>query len=179
MFERLLVPLDGSQFSECSLDKVKAVALGCKVGDVILLSVVEPLTASDSATLAQARGSWGVRGEHTKEVEGTLINHADYADHSLEHMGEKRSMSEAYLAEIARRLAKEGIAARGEVVVGKAAETILDYADKHKVDLIVMSTHGRSGISRWAFGSVADKVARLAAVPLLLVPPAGCRAPIV
>ena len=70
---------------------------------------------------------------------------------------------------------QEGISARGEVVTGKAADAILDYAEKNNVDLIIMSTHGRSGISRWAFGSVADRVVRHSIAPVLLVAPAGCR----
>ena len=52
---------------------------------------------------------------------------------------------------------------------GGIAETILDYAENNKVDLIIMSTHGRSGPSRWAFGSVAEKVVRHAPCPVLVV----------
>jgi nucleotide-binding universal stress UspA family protein len=53
--------------------------------------------------------------------------------------------------------------------MGRVAETIIDYANRHSVDLIIMATHGRSGLSRWAYGSVADKVLRGADVPVLLV----------
>lgn len=55
------------------------------------------------------------------------------------------------------------------VEVGPPAETIVDYASKHDVSLIVMSTHGRSGVARWVYGSVADKVLRAAPCPVLLV----------
>ncbi len=55
------------------------------------------------------------------------------------------------------------------VMEGRAAETIADYAAEHDVDLIVMATHGRSGLSRLAFGSVADRVLRTAGCPVLLV----------
>jgi nucleotide-binding universal stress UspA family protein len=55
------------------------------------------------------------------------------------------------------------------VEVGLPAETIVDYASKNGVSLIVMSTHGRSGLARWVYGSVADKVLRAASCPVLLV----------
>ena len=59
--------------------------------------------------------------------------------------------------------------AEGEVVVGHPAEEILRYADEKEVDLILMATHGRSGIKRWALGSVADKVLRSSTIPVWLV----------
>ena len=61
------------------------------------------------------------------------------------------------------------------VIQGKVAEGILDYVVKNQVDLIMMSTHGRSGPSRWALGSVADRVIRHSLIPVLIVSPKGCR----
>lgn len=58
---------------------------------------------------------------------------------------------------------------------GKPTEAILDYAKANNVDLIVMSTHGRSGVSKFMLGSVADRVVRHAVQPVLLVTPPGCR----
>ena len=58
---------------------------------------------------------------------------------------------------------------RGELIMGHAAEEIFRYADKNDIDLILMGTHGRSGIKRWAIGSVADKVVRATKKPVLLV----------
>lgn len=55
------------------------------------------------------------------------------------------------------------------IEVGLPAEAIIDYADKHDVSLIVMSTHGRTGLARWVYGSVADKVLRGAPCPVLLI----------
>ena len=61
-----------------------------------------------------------------------------------------------------------------ELIVGGAAdEAILDYAKENNIDLIVMSTHGRSGVHRWIFGSVTQRVLRHSPVPVLIVPPAG------
>ena len=63
-----------------------------------------------------------------------------------------------YLSEMAERLKAEGIAVETDITEGMPANGILSYAEEKGVDLIVMSTHGRSGVSRWFFGSVANVV---------------------
>ena len=73
------------------------------------------------------------------------------------------------LQEQASELREQGIRAIPAVAVGNPAETIIDCASEEGVDLIVMSTHGRSGVNRWVYGSVADKVLRGASCPVLLV----------
>ncbi|MBA7643518.1 hypothetical protein ES703_51249 [subsurface metagenome] len=62
----------------------------------------------------------------------------------------------------------KGITTSSEVRVGTAAEEIIKAADEAKADLVAMSTHGRSGFRRWAFGSVTDKVLRAGKVPVLM-----------
>ncbi|MFB0559201.1 MAG: universal stress protein [Dehalococcoidales bacterium] len=147
MYKKILAPLDGSKFSECSLEHVRAVAAGCKVPEVLFLMVIEP----PSQPLE--------RGENW----------------SREVVERGRSWAEDYLAKVAKKLKKEGIAAQTTVLTGWPADQILDYADQNKADLIIMSTHGRSGVTRWVFGSVADRVLRHSKVPVLVVPPRGCR----
>ena len=82
-----------------------------------------------------------------------------------------RLMQEAwdYLEKIVSRLRKKRIKAYAVVVYGKDAVQICDFARKNRFDLIAMATHGRSAISRWALGSVADKVLRCSAVPVMLI----------
>ncbi len=151
MYQKILAPLDGSEFAECSLDHVKAIAAGCQVPEVILLRVVEPIHASDLAAYAEA-------GIDT----GALM-------HDVE------AGAQIYIAKKADELKKAGLPARGVTSTGWAADTIMSYSEKEKVDLIIMSTHGRSGIGRWFMGSVADKVVRHSKVPVLTVAPPGCR----
>jgi len=147
MYKKILAPLDGSKFSECSLDHIRAVATGCSVPEVVLLMVVElprqPLERGE---------------EWPRFVEEKA-----------------RSWAEDYLAKLASSLKKEGIVAETAVITGWPADKILDYADQNQVDLIIMSTHGRSGVTRWVFGSVADRVLRHSKAPVLMVPPPGCR----
>jgi nucleotide-binding universal stress UspA family protein len=151
MYQKILAPLDGSEFSECSLQHVKAIATGCAVPDVVLLRVVEPIHSSDLTSYAEA----GI-------------------DTSL-YIREAESAAHEYLGKIAENLKKSGLQAEGVVTVGWAADTIMNYADQNGVDLIILSTHGRGGVGRWFMGSVADKVVRHSKVPVLTVSPPGCR----
>ena len=152
MYKKILTPLDGSALSECSLDHLRAITTGCSVPEVVLVRVVEPLSAATVAALAEARGNVLTRVET-----------------------ENKAQAKDYIAKMVKKLNQEGMEVKGEVVNGQAAEAILDYVEKNGVDLIIMSTHGRSGISRWAFGSVADRVLRHSPVPVLIVSPPGCR----
>jgi len=79
-----------------------------------------------------------------------------------------------YLDDVEKQLRDKGFNVRIDSRLGKPAEEIADYASKNKVDLIVMASHGRSGVNRWAYGSVADKVLRSTCVPVLLVKAPGC-----
>ena len=151
MYSKILAPLDGSTFSECSLEHVKTIAKGCQVPEVILLRVAEPIHASDLAAYAEA-------GINTQAL-----------------MRDVETAAKDYLGRVTEQLKKDGISVRGAVEVGWAADTILTFAEQNKVDLIIMSTHGRSGIGRWFMGSVTDKVVRHAPVAVLTVAPAGCR----
>jgi len=60
------------------------------------------------------------------------------------------------------------------VLLWKPAEAIVGCAEEHGCDLIVMASHGRSGVSRWAYGSVADKVLRMSCIPVLMIRAPGC-----
>ena len=158
MYNKILVPLDGSAFAECSLDHLRAIALGCHVPEVIVLRAAEKITRERAGALAEDRGN----GPPSL----TQLNLVETDD---------TTAAANYVNVMAQKLSQEGIAARGEVVHGRPDETILDYAGKNHVDLIIMSTHGRSGITRWTMGSVADRVVRHSTVPVLLVATPGCR----
>jgi nucleotide-binding universal stress UspA family protein len=74
-----------------------------------------------------------------------------------------------YLARVRARLQNEQVTVTTQVLAGPVAETIIDYAREQNIDLIVMSTHGRSGFSRWVYGSVTDRVLRGAHCPTLII----------
>ncbi|MBX3001837.1 MAG: universal stress protein [Caldilineaceae bacterium] len=77
--------------------------------------------------------------------------------------------AEFYMQDIANELQRRNIVEQTVVIVGDAADVILDTAEINDVDLIAMCTHGRSGVSRWVYGSVAEKVLHRAPCPLLLL----------
>ena len=161
MYKKILAPLDGSKLSECSLEHVKVIAKGCQVPEVVLLTVVEEYKAISPQL----------------ETESTL---QETIKHLEKEKKEAQMRATEYLNKVARSLKEEGIAAQSAVVMsGKingVVDAILDFVRDNKIDLIVMSTHGRSGISRWAFGSVADKIIRESKIPVLTLSPTGCRA---
>lgn len=151
MYNKVLVPLDGSEFGECSLAHVKAIAQGCKTSKIILLEVLG--LQQQESYLRSAMGE-------------------DFMKQLKENA---RKDAVSYLNKTADALKDLGISIETVVEDGMPAEAILDYAKKENVDLIIMSTHGRSGVVKWALGSVADHVIRHATAPVFLVAPKVCR----
>jgi nucleotide-binding universal stress UspA family protein len=82
--------------------------------------------------------------------------------------------AEKYLDEIAGRMDLKGAEVQKQIISGKTAESIAEYATKKDMDLIAIATHGRSGITRWAWGSVADRILRSSCIPVLMVRAPGC-----
>ena len=82
-----------------------------------------------------------------------------------------KAEAEKYLAATEKRLKEKGFKVRTVLMKGDPASEILNYAANNPVDLIAMGSHGRSGISRWAYGSVASKVLRGISSPILVVTP--------
>ena len=152
MYQKILIPLDGSDLAECSLAHAKAVAQGCNVTDVIVFRVIEPFSTQTLAALAEAD------------------------DESIRRVRQQNQQdAEDYVLKVKNNLRAQGVASRAVTVEGSPADEILSYTEKNNVDLIVMSTHGRSGLSRFFFGSVAERVSRHSRAPVLLLAPEGCR----
>jgi nucleotide-binding universal stress UspA family protein len=141
VYRRALVPVDGSPLAEAILPLLIDIAAPLEMA-VVLLRVVEP------------RPPMAVEG--TRHV-------------IVDDLGQLRREADAYLAPLASRLASRGVAVSCEVRVGRPAERILDAARETGADLIAMSTHGRSGLGRLLFGSVAEQVLREADVPVFLM----------
>ncbi len=141
-YERVLVPLDGSDLAEAILPFAEKLA-GPIDSEVILLRVVEPL--APAAALAAA----GVPAP--------------------DELFLRQLEARRYLDEIARRLEDKGLRVRTLLGHGPAASEIVAVARSERADLIAMSTHGRGGLGRLLFGSVAEAVLRAAPVPVLLI----------
>jgi nucleotide-binding universal stress UspA family protein len=158
MYTKILVPLDGSELAECVFPHVESIAKGCDVSNVVFVRVVEP------AHLPVA----------TEFAGGGSFSEADAAKSRKKQDDHNKAAAKKYLDDIIKRNKYDGTTLKAEVIMGKPADSIAEYAEKHGVDLIVIATHGRSGISRWVYGSVADKILRSACVPVLMVRAPGC-----
>jgi len=150
MYQKILVPLDGSELAECVLPHVEAICGGCKVKDVVLARVVEPFR--------QLSGSdYSIRPEEVARIDAESMAAADQ-----------------YLKQAKNKMKLSGSTVAIETLRGSPASELAEYAAKNGVDLIIIATHGRSGVSRWVWGSVADRVLRSACVPVLMVRAPGC-----
>lgn len=137
MFDKILVPLDGSALAERALPYAARIARATH-GSILLLHVM-------SSTETQ-------------------------------HRLEKSMNAAVRLEQLVEELRAAGVDATTWTMPGHAADVIVDAADPPRTDLVVMSTHGRGGLGRWLFGSVAEDVLRRALVPVLLVPASADRA---
>lgn len=140
MYHTLIVPLDGSAFSERALPMATSFArsLGAQVILTRAASVL-PFPAIDGA-----------------EVQVQAVREA-----------------QVYLSALASRLTEQGLNIDFAVPYGDAAESILVEIGLRRADLVIMCTHGRSGLGRWIYGSVAEQVLHRSPVPVLLVHPIG------
>jgi nucleotide-binding universal stress UspA family protein len=140
MYKRIVVPLDGSPLAEQALPH--AVAQASKFGaEVILLKVLEPLPEAVFSAPSAVMAAEKMSGQLARD----------------------------YLEEVAAGIREQGVTVQVVQLEGKPHVEIIRYAEEQGTHMIVMSTRGYSGFSRWLLGSVADRVVRGATVPVLLV----------
>jgi len=153
LYKKVLVPLDGSKLAECVLPHVERLAESGMVKEIILLRVCDsPSIVADYPETKNK--TWD------KHVERMTTN--------------AQQACSLYIEDVEQSLKDKGFKVKAESSLGKPAEEIVNFANKSKVDLIIMASHGRSGVSRWAYGSVAEKVLRSSCIPVLLVKVPGC-----
>ena len=101
-----------------------------------------------------------------------VLSEKDKAKLDAEHKAD----AEKYIQEVVKNSQKNGVKASGRVIKRSegVAEDLAEHAKKGGADLIVIATHGRSGASRWVWGSVADRILRSSCVPVLMVRAPGC-----
>jgi nucleotide-binding universal stress UspA family protein len=148
MYEKILVPLDGSQLAETALESALYIARK-QSGEIILLTV---------PTYGQVIAPGPAGYSLMTPVQSPEILNED---------------AETYLDGIYQRINSPGIDVTTEVVGGDIAGNIVDMAAAEKADLIVMTTHGYSGFSRWMMGSITERVLRSAPCPVLVIRCAG------
>ena len=147
-----MVPLDGSKLAECVLAHVEGFITGCQVSSIVFVRVVEPAPTKFDDTAAISSSSREKLIENTRRIEE-----------------DRKSAAGQYLEGVAGRLKPEGVILKTEVLIGRVADSLADYTETNEIDLILIATHGRSGISRWVRGSIADRILRFSRVPVLMV----------
>jgi len=141
VYKKILVPLDGSELAKRALDEAEKLAR-CFAAEIILFEVVPFMPIYGSPEL----------------VTPLIVDE------------KQKESAEKYLADLSEELKKKGFKATAVVRTGQqVALEIIDFAKESGVNLIVMCTHGRSGISRWVLGSVTLKVLTRAETPILLI----------
>ena len=146
MFNHLLVPLDGSHLAEAALPPAQELASKFN-SEITLVWVIQP-----------------------PHLIMTAANGSVYAQLLIEMRNQSEQDAHTYLRAHQGSLQQQGYAVHAQVTEGEnVADALLQVASSLKIDTIVMSTHGRGGLSRWVFGSVADKVLRYADMPVLLI----------
>ncbi len=143
MYGRILVPLDGSRRAEAILPHVEEIALNCK-SEVIFLQVIEPpplLTDSEIPLI--------------REMQQQVQDAAREAD--------------LYLAGLCGEFQEKGMRAKRRVTHGNVISEVLNAAERERADLIAIASHGRSGLARVFYGSVAAGILQRADRPLLII----------
>ena len=130
MYERIAVPLDGSNLAELALPYAERLA-GAFGSELILLLVSEP-----------------AESEHRHMQQLYIEKMADLAKSNLKG---------------------KAVTVKAVILSGESAKEIVDYAERNNISLIIMASHGRSGIMAWAIGSVGNKVLQMISMPILLI----------
>ena len=141
MYKKILVPLDGSKVAEGVLPHAKSLAYS-EGAELILLTV-----AANPAM-------------------DFVFSDPGLAQSAVQ---EQEDRSKQYITEIENDLKAAGFKTSTLLRIGSVAEVILGVADELQVDVIAMSTHGRTGPARWLLGSIAERVVHSSKVPVLLI----------
>jgi nucleotide-binding universal stress UspA family protein len=131
-------------------------------------SVLIPTDGSEPTRRAMETGI-ELAAEHDATVHGLYVVEPTYVVETGQVTETFQQKGERIVSDVAEEAKAQGLSAVTEVWTGTAYEEILDYADENDIAVIVMGTHGRTGLGRYLLGSVTQKVVRLSAVPVLTV----------
>ncbi|MFH1488305.1 MAG: universal stress protein [Pseudomonadota bacterium] len=146
MYQKIMVPLDGSELAECVLPHVEAFLNRFQSCKVVFVRVVNPIPVS-----------FGL------ETSPTFFEEAESSELAM------KSSAEEYLNQVVAGFKEKAGKTELAVLMGRTAESLIDFAESQNVDLIIIATHGRSGISRWVMGSVADRILHSSHAPILMI----------
>lgn len=160
MYDKILYPTDGSSIAESAIEHAQNQAKQHDATVHVLYVIDSEHIGIGLASNLDFEGGPGMVGAPTEDASG-MVGSRPTGREDLEDEG----------TEIVTTVAKqfEGVKTETAVRFGSPYETILEYVDNAGIDMIVMSTHGRSGMQRYVIGSVTEKIVRFADVPVLTV----------
>jgi nucleotide-binding universal stress UspA family protein len=177
MYRKVVVPLDGSDLAELALPHLEAIAKGCSIPDVLLVSVTEMVQGSisrnqvfeDFVPEAPAPGPLVTVGSAGMGL--VFSTHAAGVQQIPRTFGKMARTASEYLCRMAQGLEDKGFVVSATVLLGDPVEQIVSYVTEQGADLIIMASTGKSKISRWDMSHIAEKVIKDTCVPVLLVKP--------
>jgi len=149
MYKKILVALDGSSLAEKGLESALATAKQNPGSILVLLTIIQ------GAALGEGLTYGGFAFAQLQSQVNQVLEEG----------------SRKYMDDVVTKLKSEGIDMQVEIGWGDAADGIVSYAEKNKVDLSVITTHRRSGLGKFFLGSVASKVISLSPLPVLVIRP--------
>jgi nucleotide-binding universal stress UspA family protein len=150
IYSHIVVLLDGSELAECVLPHLETF-LNSPQTKVDLVRAVPPLEMHFKAALPLDK-------REEQEINDFALKEA-----------------QDYLEKVKSRMPFRGAIVTSQILRGNPANVIADYLKSSGADLLLMATHGHSGVSRWIWGSTAEKLLRSTSLPIFLVRPADCR----
>jgi nucleotide-binding universal stress UspA family protein len=177
MYKKVVVPLNGSKLAEAALPHLEEIAKGCSIPEIMLVSVTEKITGGISAKQAfepfvpesppvKSRVQMGAA-----QIGVVYVSDTSEPREIPVSMGKMAKTAGDYLCKVADGLGKKGFNVNATVIIGNPAEEIIKFAEEKCADLIIMASSGKSKLSRWDMGNIANKVIKAASVPVLLVKP--------
>ena len=149
MYSHILAPLDGSELAECILPHLESISRGSGRAKISLVRVFDPdiLPATDPTS-----AEFGLTKSDRKHI-----------------VKQRTRAAETYLKNLQQRLIWDWADIKIRVIVGSPAESLARYANEEGIDLIIIASHGRSGIKRLIMGSIADQILHSSGSPVLLI----------
>lgn len=144
MYQKIVVPLDGSELAECVFPHIEGLVKACSVREIVFIRVVVPTYPF--------LGNFAISEAEVDKVDT-----------------ERKNRAEKYLRDVLKKLKYEGVKTHAQVLVGGMPESIAEYCANNKIEMIVIATHGRSGVGKFMIGSIADRLLRSSSIPVLMV----------
>lgn len=149
-YKHIIIPLDGSELAECVLSHLNVITSNSSGTSVELVRAVPLVELHYKAVVP-------IEPEEETKIMQSCVKDADN-----------------YLGTIKNKLITSGMNVTTKVLIGNVADVLIEYINKSGADLVILATHGRSGPSRWIWGSVADKLLHGVQVPIFLIRPQAC-----